>query len=82
MTGLSPYPNGPYIISSSLDGTLRIWDLTYWDEIQKLDHNVPVRGLYGLPGHNTVVSYSSRQLRLWSVSKLYHRTSVIGYVCL
>ena len=34
VTSLSPYPNGPLIISGSLDSTLRVWDLTSHDQIE------------------------------------------------
>lgn len=78
VTGLSPYTTGAFIISGSLDNTLRVWNLIHCDQVQQLDHNVPVQGLVSEPGHSTVVSYSSRQLRLWCVNQLYQRTTIIG----
>ena len=80
VTSLTPYPNGPCIISGSLDGTLRLWNLFHWDKMQEIDHCLPVHGLYSEPGHSKVLSRSSKQVRTWEASELYKRIAIVGWV--
>ena len=35
VSSLAPYPHGPFIISGSLDMSLRVWSLTAWDEVDR-----------------------------------------------
>ena len=35
VTGLSTYPTGPYVMSSSEDGTIRVWNLETMDEMER-----------------------------------------------
>ena len=35
VTGLSTYPTGPYVMSSSEDCTIRVWNLETMDEMER-----------------------------------------------
>lgn len=78
VTAIMPHPVGPCIISGSLDGTLRLWNLIHWDTVQVVDHVLPVKGLYSEPGHHLVLSYSCKQVKTWSISELYSRMTIVG----
>ena len=67
VTSLSPYPNGPLIISGSLDSTLRVWDLTSHDQIEWYTTTLSVQYLHINPlksGHTIWFSFISLSLPL------------------
>jgi len=78
VTSLVPYPCGPTILSGSLDATIRVWNLSTCDQVEILDHIVPVEGLYAQPGVFHLLSHSGRQVKVWKVQHLYTPTTLTG----
>lgn len=44
----------------------------------RLDHAVPVEGLYAEPGSLHLLSHSGRLVKGWRVQQLYRQSTVIG----
>ena len=42
------------------------------------DHTVPVEGLLGEPGSLRLLSYSTRQIKVWRVQRLYCPHALVG----
>lgn len=78
VTCLAPYPYGPMVLSGSLDCSLYVWNLNTQDKVERLDHAVPVEGLYAEPGSLHLLSHSGRLVKGWRVQQLYRQSTVIG----
>ena len=44
----------------------------------RIDHTIPVEGLYCEPGSTHLLSYSTRQVKVWQVQQLYTQTALTG----
>ena len=54
---------------------IKIFSFNPWISI---DHTIPVEGLHCAPGSMRLLSYSSRQLKAWTVQQLYVQTALTG----
>ena len=56
--------------------------LSWWPALFdcRLDHCVPVHGVHSEPGQSTIFSYSTRQIKIWTIQKLYSRSTVLRYM--
>ena len=76
ITGLLSHPHGPLIVSSSLDCTIRTWNIATLEEIYRLDTLNPVLGI-GLMDSESFFSYTSNELKLWNFNNLHRLVSVV-----
>lgn len=44
----------------------------------RIDHTIPVEGLHCEPGDMRLLSYSTRQVKAWSIQQLYVQTVLTG----
>nr|XP_026692602.1 WD repeat-containing protein 97-like isoform X1 [Ciona intestinalis] len=78
ISSLSLYPQGPYIMSSSYDCTIRVWSLETCDEVDLIKLDEPVIGLSTTPNHSHLHSFSSYAVDLWSITHVHQLFTTIG----
>ena len=44
----------------------------------RIDHTIPVEGLHSEPGSMRLLSFSTRQVKVWRVQQLYTQTALTG----
>jgi WD40 repeat protein len=79
---LSKHPFGPYIISSSLDRTIRVWSLEYGDVV---DVFVSIRSAYRRFELKNLVSFSikvSEPISHLNITRNYEKFMVMTTKCL
>jgi WD40 repeat protein len=72
VTSVAVTPDGRYIVSGSLDETVRVWERATGKEVQKLTgHQDGVWSVAVTPDGRYIVSGSLDQtVRVWSIDKL------------
>lgn len=79
VVSLNVYPQGPYIMSSSYDKTIRVWSLESSDEVDLIEGDEKLLGLYASPDSNKLFTYSSKFVDIWKVTHLHQIFTSIGY---
>jgi len=78
VTSLSVFPYGPYIISSSLDGTIRTWSLDSKDEMNCQNKEMEILGLKSELGDNQIFSFTEDSILKWEVHNLHSPFTILG----
>ncbi|PSK54088.1 Transcription initiation factor TFIID subunit 5 [Elsinoe australis] len=82
-TSNQPYPTGAprYLLSSSADSTIRLWDLTSFSQLVIYrSHSGPVWDVRFSPfGHYFLSSSTDRTARLWSTSHISPHRLFVGH---
>lgn len=79
VSSVALYPFGPYIMSGSLDSTIRVWSLDTYDEVDRILTKQPIRGLCTTAGGDDLFSYSSDGFQVWKIEHIHSPFTVIGY---
>lgn len=82
ISSLAVLESSGLVLSSSLDGTVRIWDLEARRQVHRLDLGQPVQALHLLPGSNTLAAGPSHQslrfyCRIRSIVRIFRIQSTI-----
>jgi WD40 repeat protein len=81
VTGLVFHPNGQWLITSSLDETIKVWDVASQRIVQELNLvDGPVAGI-GLEsdGRRIVAAYAKDQARTWKLDKSAFLAALTGH---
>ncbi|XP_075264138.1 uncharacterized protein LOC142356023 isoform X3 [Convolutriloba macropyga] len=78
VTALSVYPNGPFIISSSSDNSIRVWSLETSDEAAILEVHSHGRMLISRSAYTTIAAIFKKEVFLYSVEDLYSLYTSVG----
>jgi WD40 repeat protein len=89
VTAVACSPDGRYVLSGSLDKTIRLWDVDSSQEVRRfLGHSDGVRSVSFTPGGHYIVSGGDNQtVRLWKVANghelrsLHHPAPVLSVAC-
>ncbi|GCB81156.1 hypothetical protein scyTo_0022465 [Scyliorhinus torazame] len=79
VTALVIYPHGPYLLSASEDGTLRVWSLELSDKVDEIQMGTTVTRLGTKLGEDSIFSCANQRLDLWTIKHLYKPHTSIGY---
>lgn len=78
VTAVTIYPQGPFILSASQDGTIRTWNLQTIDQVDEVQVAEVVEQLQTHPEGGYVVSLSGSSVDLWKVNQLYSLHTRLG----
>ena len=78
VSALSVYPNGPYILSSSNDHTLRVWSLETSDESNILDVHTPIWTIVSKSGLDNVAAVHRDEVFVYIAEDLYSLCTSVG----
>ncbi|XP_063713534.1 WD repeat-containing protein 97-like [Symsagittifera roscoffensis] len=78
VTALSVYPNGPFVVSSSSDNSIRVWSLETSDESAIIDVHSHGWNLVSYSGHNTIAAIVEKEVFLYTVEDLYSLYTSVG----
>ncbi|TPX57208.1 hypothetical protein PhCBS80983_g03982 [Powellomyces hirtus] len=66
---LLPYPTVPVVMSGSLDGSVRMWDLDRGKQTYKVNVGLDVRGLMWV-GQDAIGVWGKKEVGVWSLSRV------------
>ena len=78
VSSVSVYPNGPYVVSSSTDYTLRVWSLETSDESNILDVHTPAWTIVSKSGLDNIAAVHEDELYVYTAEDLYALCTSIG----
>ncbi|XP_038049047.1 uncharacterized protein LOC119722787 [Patiria miniata] len=71
VTGLVMHPSDPLLISSSKDGTIRMWRLDTFELTQRLDVGEKILGMR-LANHNQLYYYTLHDVKIYTFNQFHH----------
>ncbi|KAJ3145741.1 WD repeat-containing protein 87 [Geranomyces michiganensis] len=66
---LIPYPNAPTVMSGSLDGSIRMWDLDRGKQTYKVNAQVDVKGMMWV-GADAIGVWGKKDVGAWTLSRV------------
>ncbi|KAJ3144217.1 WD repeat-containing protein 87 [Geranomyces variabilis] len=66
---LLPYPNTPTVMSGSLDGSIRIWDLDRGKQTYKVNALVDIKGMMWV-GADAIGVWGKKDVGVWTLSRV------------
>ncbi|XP_071172379.1 WD repeat-containing protein 97-like isoform X3 [Mytilus edulis] len=78
VTSLAVYPEGPAIMSSSKDKTVRVWNLDSCDEMDRAKVDETPEGMATELNYDKFLTWSGTHVDMWKIQHLFNIHTAIG----